>query len=182
MAACVGLTRGAPGRAGRCGFRTYTIRLSRGHAACHYAVMTPKLSAGPADDRSPSHPDAGHAHGPALSLEPFLRAYGEWKTATVEFERAVRRMHAGDVEARVEAQAQARRLAQLHHSFLETSQPYFAASADAAADRDTSEAPPGTVDTEPDVCVLCGGTGRIGLEACRECRGTGLLIVASGGG
>ena len=171
MAACLVLTRGASG-----------ARRPRGHAACHHVGMTPKLSAGPADDRSPSHPDAGHAHGPALSLEPFLRAYREWKAATVEFERAVRRMHASDGEARVEAQAQARRLAQLHHSFLESSQPYFAASADAVADRDTLEAPPETVDTEPDICVLCGGTGRIGLEACSECRGTGLLIVAGGGG
>ncbi|MDQ7746662.1 hypothetical protein [Hydrogenophaga pseudoflava] len=85
----------------------------------------------------PTDPSAGHgpAGGGALvegatpSLKEFEAAYDRWKAATVTFEQAVRRMRGGDPAAREQAQECARELAQLHHAFLEASQPHFAASA-----------------------------------------------------
>lgn len=57
------------------------------------------------------------------------------------FEQAVRRMHEGDPAARAQAQECARELAQLHHAFLETSQPHFAASARSSAPQSPESAP-----------------------------------------
>lgn len=67
--------------------------------------------------------------GATPSLKEFEAAYDRWKAATVTFEQAVRRMRGGDPAAREQAQECARELAQLHHAFLEASQPHFAASA-----------------------------------------------------
>jgi uncharacterized protein YukE len=63
-----------------------------------------------------------------LDMQEFEAAYGEWKDATQQFEEAVRNMHAGTAGAHEKAQELARRLAALHHRFMESSQPYFKAS------------------------------------------------------
>jgi hypothetical protein len=40
----------------------------------------------------------------------------------------------------------------------------------------TGEAPPpDTKGGGPDVCIDCGGTGRVGPELCEACHGTGLI-------
>ncbi|MDB5826040.1 MAG: hypothetical protein JWQ73_260 [Variovorax sp.] len=64
----------------------------------------------------------------ALDWSEFQSRYGAWKAATMRFEAAVGAMRNGSVEARSQAQAIALELARLHHSFMESSQPYFRAS------------------------------------------------------
>jgi len=43
------------------------------------------------------------------------------------------------------------------------------------------EAPEGTPGTGLTVCRRCGGSGRVGGQACPECEGTGQVNVGIGG-
>lgn len=152
----------------------------------------------PTPTDSPAKDDAAidGASKPAISLEAFEAAYERWKSATASFEQAVRRMHAAEPGGREDAQRCARELAQLHHAFLEASQPHFEASAGQekegrrpaaqAASRTAAmapgdDAPEGTPGTGQSICRQCGGSGRAGTSECATCHGTGTVNAGIGG-
>lgn len=43
------------------------------------------------------------------------------------------------------------------------------------------QAPPGAPGTGENVCPVCGGSGRLGGQACGNCQGTGRVTVGIGG-
>jgi uncharacterized membrane protein len=79
---------------------------------------------------TPLHVDMRSESMSEAELARFDGAYAAWKEATIGYESAMRRLHGGDEGARIEAQALARQLAQLHHRLLESTQPFFKSSAD----------------------------------------------------
>ncbi len=98
------------------------------------AKVASNFTEGPNIEASPWELSAARGETPRegpradLDLQAFEAAYGYWKDATQQFEQAVRDMHAGTAGGREKAQALARRLAGLHHRFMESSQPFFKAS------------------------------------------------------
>ncbi|MEZ2299225.1 hypothetical protein [Variovorax sp. RCC_210] len=99
------------------------------------ASVARNFTEGPNIEASPWELSAARGETPLegpradLDLQAFEVAYDDWKDATQQFEQAVREMHAGTAGGREKAQALAKRVAVLHHRFIESTQPFFKASA-----------------------------------------------------
>jgi DnaJ-class molecular chaperone len=51
-----------------------------------------------------------------------------------------------------------------------------------ADEKPGDEVPPGTPSATPNLCDVCGGSGKVDGKRCDNCRGTGLVEQAVGGG